>query len=779
MARFQDNRNRSAGKGRLLGPVHFSIPGNTRWNCPILYSDSELSRRVESILRKRSGITEVTANPVTGRLRVLYLPTQSQEEVAPVCEASIREAMAHESVAAGMSSAAIPGPWPARRDTSDAALSEGAKPLLVTIGIGAGTVATWLVTRAALRVFPRSAVFAGLAIFAGSTATLAVLLNRQPVDDRIKRDRDHAVRELWRVARPYRPHLAMGLAMVVIGRAFQVAAVAIVGVIIDSAISTGGVTALGVAVSTQPLGMVPLAFIALALIASCALFDYYSRLLWMRTAHNIAYDLRLSLYSHIQSIEMAELTDANRGTYLALLNDDINRIELLFGAIWAVSREVSYGAISVLAFFMVDAAFAGMVTVPLPALLLLSYSLEKEIRPRYAALREEAGQLHGLLSSSLDGIETTRAFATEAGSLKRVAGASERYRQEQNSVLTIVTSYDPAVLAAANGLRVATCIAAGFYAAAGNMTIGSYVTLVTLATSLALPLRGIARDFPHILSSLASLSRVFEAFRIPTENRTLGVTLAPNEVKGELRFENVSFTYPGGHEVLREFSVDIPAGNVTAFVGATGSGKSTLAKLLLRFYDPTGGRISLDERNIQTIGRVHVRRNIGYVGQDVFLFNGSIHENIALGRPEADFESIAEAARVAGAHDFISNLPAGYDTVVGERGIKLSGGERQRVGIARALLLQRQIVILDEATSALDPVTEATLAKELAGALAGRTVIVIAHRLSAVRNAYRIHVIDSGAIVEAGTHDELLKLRGRYARFWALQTHDLDAFRES
>jgi ATP-binding cassette subfamily B protein len=357
-----------------------------------------------------------------------------------------------------------------------------------------------------------------------------------------------------------------------------------------------------------------------------------------------------------------------------------------------------------------------------------------------------------------------------------VARASARFQKEQNATLTIVTSYDPSVIFASNALRLVTCIAAGFYMAAGNMTLGSYVSIMTLANSLALPLRGLANDFPHILSTLASLSRVFRAFDIPIEDRNEGLPVVRENVKGHLRFQKISFAYPTGQSVFSDFSVEIPAGRVTAFVGATGSGKSTLAKLLLRFYDPDAGHISMDDRDIEQLGRVQVRHNIGYVGQDVFLFNGSIRDNIALGWPEADLESVKEAARIAGAHDFISSLPAGYDALTGERGLRLSGGERQRVGIARALLLRNQIVILDEATSALDPVTEANLLTELTAVLAGKTVIVIAHRLSAVRNADRIHVIESGHIREAGSHEELLRLGGKYARYWALQTHDMDAF---
>ncbi|HEV2963297.1 MAG TPA: ABC transporter ATP-binding protein [Candidatus Angelobacter sp.] len=758
--------------------VHFAIPGNIRWNCPILYRNPRLARKVESILQEHIGVTGVTANPLTGRVQVLFLPESPITAIVRACGTAIRAALDSEPITV------MPVPMPYRRSSRQARMNSlavkdrgSSKPPLGVVAVGAATIAIWLVVQAALKVFSRSSVIAGLTVFAGSTASLVYVLNEEPSDDHSKLDRDYTLRELRRIARPYRRDLVLGMVMVIMGRVCQVATIAVAGVLIDSMLASAGVSILGKAV-LAPGNVLALGTIAAALTLGCSLFDYLSKLIWMRAAHQIAHDLRLTLYEHIQSIEMAQITDANRSTYLALLNDDINRIELLFESTWASLREIGFAACSVVCFFIIAPAFAALLSVPLPGLLLLAYWLEKTIRPRYVTLRNEAGKLQGMLASTLDGVETTRAFNMESKVADWVSGASRGYRDEQGAALKIVATYDPAMWAAANTIRLVTCIAAGVYLAAGMMSVGSYLTLVNLAFSLALPLRGIARDFPHILSTLASLSRVFEAFHLPVENRNDGLLIDSREFQGAIRFEKIIFMYPAGHPVFRDFSVDIPTGQVTGFVGATGSGKSTLAKLLLRFYDPEMGHIFLDQWDLKTLRRTEVREKIAYVGQEVFLFNASIRDNIAFGLPDVLKDDIIEAARIAGAHDFIFNLPAGYDTITGERGQKLSGGEKQRLGIARAIMLKRPVVILDEATSSLDAVTEADLIKQLKESLAGRTVIVIAHRLSAVRHADCIHVIADGSIQEAGSHEELLKQGGLYATYWEIQTREETQIRD-
>jgi ATP-binding cassette subfamily B protein len=269
---------------------------------------------------------------------------------------------------------------------------------------------------------------------------------------------------------------------------------------------------------------------------------------------------------------------------------------------------------------------------------------------------------------------------------------------------------------------------------------------------------------------MASTNRVLNLVETPVRIVHGGRRLPIEAVRGEIAFEDVRFGYDERPDVVRGISLRIPAGQTWAFVGSTGSGKSTLVKLLLRFYDPTSGIIRVDGSPHSELDLQDLRRAIGFVSQDVFLVDGTVRENIAYGTPEASHEGIVEAARVAEAHGFISSLPRGYDTRVGERGVKLSGGQRQRIAIARAVLKAPPILVLDEATSAVDNETEAAIQRSLDRIVVGRTTILIAHRLSTVRGAHRICVLEEGAITEQGTHDELVARGGSYAALWRVQT---------
>ena len=274
---------------------------------------------------------------------------------------------------------------------------------------------------------------------------------------------------------------------------------------------------------------------------------------------------------------------------------------------------------------------------------------------------------------------------------------------------------------------------------------------------------------------MASTNRVLNLLHTEPQILDGPVMLPAKDVGGEVVFENVSFRYPNGQPVLKNLSLKAPAGQTIAFVGATGAGKSTVVKLLLRYYDVTGGRILLDGRDIRELTLEDLRRTSGFVSQDVYLFHGTVRENITYGTFDAPLDKIVAAARVAEAHDFIQGLPEGYDTIVGERGQKLSGGQRQRISIARAVLKNPPILILDEATSAVDNETEAAIQRSLERITVGRTTIVIAHRLSTIRNADHIYVLEEGELKETGTHEALLAQNGVYATLWRVQTGEREA----
>jgi ATP-binding cassette subfamily B protein len=312
-------------------------------------------------------------------------------------------------------------------------------------------------------------------------------------------------------------------------------------------------------------------------------------------------------------------------------------------------------------------------------------------------------------------------------------------------------------------------VVGGRAAIRGDLEIGQFSVLVYMTQRLLWPLTRLGETFDLYQRAMASCRRVFGVMEVQASIQP-GRRVLPTPVRGAVRFDAVRFGYGDGPDVLGGLDLDIAPGETHAIVGSTGAGKSTVVKLLLRLYEPRAGRITVDGEPIEDLTFASLRGAIGFVSQDVFLFQGTVRENLTYGRPEASDEEVVRAASLAEAHAFISALPDGYDTVVGERGQRLSGGQRQRLTLARAILRDPAVLVLDEATSAVDNETEAAIQRSLDAVSADRTTIVIAHRLSTVRHAHRIHVLEAGQVIEAGTHEELLDAGGLYAALWRVQT---------
>jgi ATP-binding cassette subfamily B protein len=316
----------------------------------------------------------------------------------------------------------------------------------------------------------------------------------------------------------------------------------------------------------------------------------------------------------------------------------------------------------------------------------------------------------------------------------------------------------------------ATLAFGGYLAATDQLAVGAYSVMVFFTQRLLWPLTSLGNTFDLFQRAMASTTRILDLLDMQPGILSGEQAIQAKNLRGALRFENVDFEYSNGFQGLRSMDLEFEPGKTTALVGPTGAGKSTIIKLLLRFYDPTSGRITLDGLDLRNLQLDGLRKSIGLVSQDVFLFHGSVRENIAYGKPEATDEEVQAAARAAEADDFIRELPKSYDTIVGERGQKLSGGQRQRLSIARAVLKDPPILILDEATSAVDNETEAAIQRSMQRISVGRTTIVIAHRLSTIRSAHRVYVLESGQVREQGTHDELIDAGDLYAALWRVQT---------
>jgi ATP-binding cassette subfamily B protein len=508
--------------------------------------------------------------------------------------------------------------------------------------------------------------------------------------------------------------------------------------------------------------------------------QYVDQRIWRGLSQDLQHDLRLDAYAHVQDLELAWFEDRASGRLLTILNDDVNQLErfLDIGAekiILTATNVVAVGAV----FFLISPTLAALAFVPIPVIIAGSLLFQTRLAPRYARVREEAGRLGGLIGGNLGGIATIKAFGAERRESARVATASRAYATANREAIAFSAAFVPLIRMAIMCGFIVTLVLGGKATLDGELEVGMYSVLVFMTQRLLWPLTELGETLDLYQRGVASIRRILDLLDAPIAVRP-GERELPAPARGEVRFDAVAFAYRDGDgavraHVLQGLDLHVPAGETHAIVGATGAGKSTLVKLLLRLYDTEAGRVTIDDVPVHELSFASLRGAIGYVGQDTFLFDGTIAENLRYGAPDASEEALRAAAELAEAHEFVRELPQGYDTPVGERGVRLSGGQRQRLTIARALVRNPAILVLDEATSAVDNETEAAIQRSLMRVLHERTSIVIAHRLSTIRHADRIHVLHDGVVAEAGTHEELLALGGRYAALWAVQTGELAA----
>lgn len=586
------------------------------------------------------------------------------------------------------------------------------------------------------------------------------------------RSEQSPLRRLWQYAAGHRRAIVVATLYSILNKIFDLAPPALIGVAVDvvvnrqdSFLSTAGIAD----PADQLLLLAGLTVLAWGLES---IFDYLMQLSWRNLAQTLQHELRVDTYNHVQELEMAYFEDRSTGGLMAILNDDINQLERFLdtGAndiIQVITTVVVIGGIFVVA----SPEVAWMALLPMPIVIWGSLWFQKLMAPRYAEVREHVSLLNSQLGNNLSGIATIKSYTAEAHESERIRSESDRYRQSNRRAIRLSSAFVPLIRMAIMAGFIAIMLFGGYQALAGNLNVGVYSLLVFMTQRLLWPLTRLGTTLDLYQRGMASTRRVLDL--LDTEAEIVGGTapLPRSSVRGDVAFENVTFCYRGDRRpVIRNLTLRVPAGQTAAIVGATGVGKSTVIKLLLRFYDVQQGRVCLDGHDLRTLKLDDLRHAVGLVSQDVFLFHGTVRENIAYGKFGASLEEIVEAAKVAEAHDFIMALPQGYDTIVGERGQKLSGGQRQRISIARAVLSDPPVLILDEATSAVDNETEAAIQRSLARIVLNRTTLVIAHRLSTVRHADRIFVLDQGELAEQGRHEDLIAQDGIYAMLWRVQT---------
>jgi ATP-binding cassette subfamily B protein len=579
------------------------------------------------------------------------------------------------------------------------------------------------------------------------------------------------LRRLWLYAETHRRHVFAAAAWSVLNKAMDIAPPVLIGMAIDVVVNKEGAFLARFGFNTARSQLVVLTVLTAAIFGLESLFEYLLGVSWRNLAQTIQHELRLDTYGHIQQLEMAYFEDQSSGNLMAILNDDVNQLERFLdtGAnevLQVLTTVVLIGG----AFFVIAPSIAWWAFLPIPVIVWGSFRFQRRMEPRYADVRNTAGAISGLLANNLGGIATIKSFTSEQREIDRVASESERYRQANRRAITLSAAFSPLIrIVILAGFSV-TLLLGGFLTLEGSLAVGSYSVLVFLTQRLLWPLTRLGQTFDQYQRAMASTNRILDVLDTPAEIVSGDGVLHREDVAGHIAFDRVDFEYRAGFPVLTDINLDLAPGATTAFVGATGSGKTTLVKLLLRLYDVTDGAIRIDGHDIRSLELYHLRQAMAVVGQDVFLFHGTVRDNIAYGKPDATDEEIIRAADIAEAHGFIIDLPEQYDTIVGERGQKLSGGQRQRLSIARAVLVDPPILILDEATSSVDNETEAAIQRSLARLVIDRSTIVIAHRLSTIRHADIIHVMEHGRIVESGTHEQLITGGGIYTALWRVQT---------
>ncbi len=581
----------------------------------------------------------------------------------------------------------------------------------------------------------------------------------------------HPLLRLISYSRRHRRRVIAASLFSVLNKIFDLAPPALIGAAVDIVVQQSDSFIARLGISDPADQLLALAGLTLVIWILESVFEYVHRVLWRNLAQVLEHELRIDAYAHVQDLELAYYEDRSTGGLMSILNDDINQLErfLDVGAndlIQVATTVIVIGGI----FIGVAPSVAWMALLPMPLVIYGSVWFQRRLAPRYAAVREQVGILNSQLSNNLSGIATIKSFTSERHEVERMRAESDVYRQRNKDAIALSSAFSPLIRMVIVAGFIAIMVFGGRLALDGTLNIGAYSVLVFMTQRLLWPLTRLGETFDLYQRAMASTTRILDLLDVEPQIVDGPRRVPVESVRGEVTFEDVHFNYGNGQNVVRGLSLNIPAGETAAIVGATGAGKSTVIKLLLRFYDVQRGRVLLDDRDVREFNLADLRGAIGLVSQDVFLFHGTVRENIAYGTFGATDEQIVAAARIAEAHEFIMDLPQGYDTVVGERGQKLSGGQRQRISIARAVLKDPPVLILDEATSSVDNETEAAIQRSMERIAVGRTTIVIAHRLSTVRNADRIFVLENGVLREQGRHEDLLRDNGIYATLWRVQT---------
>lgn len=581
--------------------------------------------------------------------------------------------------------------------------------------------------------------------------------------------RQNNLKRLYLYSKEQETKVRRGIIYSILNKLFDLAPPVLIGIAIDIVVE-GADSFLGtLGIENRRQQLIVLAFLTFVIWALESTFDYFAAVTWRNISQDVEHSLRTDTFNNVLGLDLQYFENKSSGRLMAILNDDVNQLEKFLdtGAnklLQTMTTVIVIGG----TFLYISPLIAIFAFIPIPVIIFGSFKFTKTIATRYTRIRNGIETLNANLSNSLSGILTVKSFNREKREFERILTSSDEVKSANYHAIKLSAAFIPIIRIAILFGFTATLLIGGFMALDGEINVAMYSVLLFITQRLLWPLTELGDTFDTYQRAMASFKRI-NALK-DTQPEIKDGTVESMGINNSIVLEKVNFSYVENFPVLNNVSLEIEKGSTTAIVGSTGSGKSTLIKLLLRLYDVESGKIIFDEENIQDLNIHSLRKNIGLVSQDIFLFEGTVFENIAYGNLDATENEIWNAAKLSESDEFINLLPNKKDTIVGERGQKLSGGQRQRISIARAILKNPEILILDEATSAVDNETEAAIQRSLDTLKEGRTVIAIAHRLSTIRNADVIYVLEKGEIVESGSHDELVKLKKVYANLWDVQT---------